>query len=65
MELAEYITIKMGIPFREAHHIVGSYVRQCLGKKLEPLSDDAYSIFQKNLPSTRKTKLALRSTNYF
>jgi argininosuccinate lyase len=60
MELAEYITIKMGIPFREAHHIVGSYVRQCLGKKLEPLSDDAYSIFQKELATYKKNKISFK-----
>jgi argininosuccinate lyase len=56
METAEYITIKMGIPFREAHHIVGAYVRECLEKELEPISEEAYSVFLKELtPYKRNT----------
>jgi len=49
MELAEYITIEMGVPFREAHHLVGSYVKQCIGDRVEPTSEGAYKILVKEL----------------
>ena len=57
METAEYITIKMGIPFREAHHILGAYVRECLVKELEPLSEEAYSVFLKELTPYKKNAI--------
>ena len=60
MELAEYITVKMRIPFREAHYIVGAYVRQCLEKRLEPLSEDAYSIFLKELVAYKENKITFK-----
>ena len=45
-DLADYLVVK-GVPFREAHGIVGSAVRYCIesGKKLEELSLDEFSKF--------------------
>ncbi len=44
MELAEYVTVSMKIPFREAHHAVGAYVRRCMEESLDPKSQRAHSI---------------------
>jgi argininosuccinate lyase len=45
-DLADYLVVK-GVPFREAHGIVGSAVRYCIenGKKLEELSIDEFRKF--------------------
>ena len=45
-DLADYLVVK-GIPFREAHGIVGSAVRYCIesGKKLEELSLEEFKKF--------------------
>ncbi|MGQ9781570.1 MAG: argininosuccinate lyase [Nitrososphaeria archaeon] len=44
MELAEYITLTMKIPFRESHHIIGAYVRRCVEEHLNPVSLEAHSM---------------------
>ena len=45
-DLADYLVVK-GVPFREAHGIVGSAVRYCIekGKKLEELSIEEFKGF--------------------
>ena len=45
-DLADYLVLK-GVPFREAHGIVGASVRYCIdnGKKLEELSIDEFRKF--------------------
>jgi len=45
-DLADYLVTK-GVPFREAHGIVGASVRYCIdnGKKLDDLSIDEFRIF--------------------
>jgi argininosuccinate lyase len=42
-DVADYLVTK-GVPFREAHHVVGQAVRRCLesGRRLEDLGDDEW-----------------------
>lgn len=49
-DLADYLVTK-GVPFREAHGIVGEAVRYCIsnGKKLEELSEKEFAKFSKDI----------------
>ena len=49
-DLADYLVVK-GVPFREAHGIVGSAVRYCIekGKKLEELSIEEFKGFSEKI----------------
>ena len=51
-ELADYLALR-GLPFREAHHLVGKLVRHCLdeGKLLKDLSSDELAAFHPFLGS--------------
>ncbi|MEM3404221.1 MAG: argininosuccinate lyase [Nitrososphaeria archaeon] len=49
MELAEYITIKVGVPFRDAHHLVGSYIKRCIENRIAPASKNAYEVLVEEL----------------
>jgi argininosuccinate lyase len=55
-ELADYLVMK-GIPFREAHHLVGQVVQRALAQKVDlrdlPLSDyqEVSNLFQRDLTS--------------
>jgi argininosuccinate lyase len=58
MELAEHITVKLEVPFRESHHLVGGYVRSCLERKLSPLSKEAYQIFCEHLQPLKEKPMS-------
>jgi argininosuccinate lyase len=48
-DVADYLVTK-GVPFREAHHIVGRVVRQCLqeNRKLESLTPREWQEFSRH-----------------
>ncbi len=58
-DLADYL-VRAGLPFREAHEIVGRIVRHCLesGTTLETLSADAISAFHPLLAAEPEAALA-------
>ncbi|MBI4595001.1 MAG: argininosuccinate lyase, partial [Candidatus Tectomicrobia bacterium] len=62
-DLADYL-VRKGLPFREAHHIVGSSVRMCLekGKSLEDLTLDELKSFSPSIEQDVYEYLKLESS---
>ena len=61
-DLADYLARK-GVPFREAHHIVGSMVNYCIkhGKKLDELTMDEYKQFNDKIEEDIRQDIALEA----
>ena len=59
-DLADYLARK-GVPFREAHHVVGSMVNYCIkhGKKLDDLTIEEYKQFNDKIEEDIRHEIAL------
>ena len=61
-DLADYLARK-GVPFREAHHIVGSMVNYCIkhGKRLDDLTMEEYKNFNEKIEEDIRHEIALET----
>ena len=61
-DLADYLARK-GVPFREAHHVVGSMVNYCIkhGKRLDDLSLEEYKSFNDKIEEDIRHEIALET----
>lgn len=61
-DLADYLARK-GVPFREAHHVVGSMVNYCIkhGKRLDDLTMDEYKSFNDKIEEDIRHEIALET----
>ena len=61
-DLADYLARK-GLPFREAHHVVGSMVNYCIkhGKRLDDLTMDEYKSFNDKIEEDIRHEIALET----
>ena len=69
-DLAEYLVTK-GLPFRQAHEVVGNLVARCLdeGRRLDSLTPeelaDAHGLFGEDAASALRTETSLQSRTLF
>ena len=61
-DVADYLVTK-GVPFRDAHRIVGQAVRQCLdgGRRLEDLSDREWRAISPHFDTDLRQWLSLEA----
>ena len=61
-DLADYLARK-GVPFREAHHVVGSMVNYCIKhqKRLDDLTMDEYKQFNEKIEEDIRHEIALET----
>ncbi len=61
-DLADYLA-KKGIPFREAHHLVGQMVNYAIkhGKRLDDFTDEEYRQFSPRIESDIREKISLEA----